>query len=103
MNFPAFLIVPIAAVIAVAVVLVSGWSTSIRNNSFPVSWAASFLLSVLLIRPWTDFTLADWPSVPAVFGFIAFWAAAGTVVGMAIGMLLMKVGSLIGSAFRRSK
>jgi hypothetical protein len=46
----------------------------------------------------------DFPAfLIGMFGLIASWAAAGAVVGMALGMLLMKAGSLIWSAFRRIK
>jgi hypothetical protein len=89
--------------VAVAVIVVSHWSIEIRKHPFLLSLAMSFLLSVLLLRPWQGMTPAEWPFILLSLGLVALWAAGGTVVGMAIGMLLVKVASLVLGAFRRGK
>jgi hypothetical protein len=102
MDFAAFLIVPLAVVVASAVMVVSHWSGPVRKRAFFISLGMSFLLSVLLLRPWEAITAAEWPFMLMSLGLVALWAAGGTVVGMAIGMLLVKVAGLALRRLRRS-
>jgi hypothetical protein len=97
----AFLIIPLAAIVAAVVMVAACWSTAVRERCFIVSFAVSFLLSVLILRPWDGMAVDEWQFLVVSLGLIALWVAGGTVVGMAAGLLLVKVGRLIASAFRR--
>ena len=101
MDFSAILIIPLAAVVAVAVITVSHWSTQARKHPFLLSLALSFLLSVILLRPWQGIMPVEWPFMFLSLVLVALWAAGGTVAGMAIGMLLVKVASFVSGASRR--
>lgn len=103
MDFSAFLIIPLAAAIGVIVAVASHWSSGIGQRSFAVSLGTSFLLSLLLLRPWETMAVAEWQFLVLSLGLIALWAAWGTMVGMAVGLLLVKVGNLIVRTFRRGK
>ena len=103
MDFSAFLIIPLAGVVAVAVVIMSRWSSGIRKRPFLIALEWSFLLSVILLRPWEEMTLAEWPFLLLSLALVAVWAAGGTVFGMAVGMLLVRAASLVSGAFKRGK
>jgi hypothetical protein len=100
-DFSALLIIPLAAVVAAAVMVAASWSATVRERAFLVSFAVSFLLSVLILRPWERMAADEFQLLVLSLGLVALWAAAGTVVGMALGLLLVKVGRLIASALRR--
>ncbi len=101
MDFSAFLIIPLAAVVAAAVVLAGHWATSIGERSFVISLTLSFLLGILILLPWEAVAGDEWQFLALSLGLVVLWAAAGTVVGMAIGLLLVKLGMAIASALRR--
>lgn len=87
--------------VAAAVTSAAHWFMAMRERAFIVSFAASFLLSVLILRPWNALEAGEWPFLLLSLGLVALWAAGGTVVGMAVGLLLVRVGTLIASLFRR--
>lgn len=100
-DFSAILIIQMAAVVAAAVTSAAHRFVALRERAFLVSLAATSMLSVLILRPWNGLPAGEWPILILSLGLVGLWAAGGTVVGMAVGLLLVRLGTLIASAFRR--
>jgi hypothetical protein len=100
-DVSAFLIIPLAAIVAAAVMVAAYWFTAVRERSFIVSFAVSFLLSVVILGPWDGMAVDEWQFLVPYLGLTALWVAGGTVVGMALGLLLVKVARLVAGTRRR--
>jgi hypothetical protein len=60
------------------------------KNPRGIAFAATFILGLLLMQPWSTFTSTEWQEFAAVTLIMAVWVAFGSVAGGELGRRLSK-------------
>jgi len=88
MDFSFILVFVIAAVVSIMVPVTL--TKARKTDQRLIAFALSFLLAMILARPWEQIPLAEWQVLVVVCFMVAFWVSLGILAGGAIGNRLNK-------------
>lgn len=91
MDFSGFLVIPVAALIAVftviATTVVPRWRV---RRWFPIAVCLSILIGAIMMQPWQALTMHEWAVLPVGFSLIVIWAVIGSLIGGTAALLVVK-------------
>jgi hypothetical protein len=102
MDFAGVIIIPLASAVSALVVILMNFRKESRHV-FLFSFTLSLTLSVLLLILSDTTREYEWTLILASVALIALWALAGSVIGMAVGILIVTLVRGLLSSFRRRR